>query len=185
MVQPASYPHVRSVLYFFLICLLISWFLMVLQTFRSRVRKFSVTLCWMLCLATHFTNTFTPVTPHTGSYCCYCETYANEQHCRIEKFAYCYNSQTSKFVSLSLSLFITYSVLTVKSLVFMVKDYSSYLILPKMCPQFALPPGTSECTKCWWVHQSTAFYACTGVWQFTCLYYVWMVTTTRQVHRIV
>jgi hypothetical protein len=84
----------------FFCMLLFSWFLIVVQAFRSSVRKFSITICWKLCFATHFTNTSTPVSSHTGPYCCYYETYANEQHCRIEKLPYCYNSQISKSISL-------------------------------------------------------------------------------------
>jgi hypothetical protein len=46
---------------------------------------------------------------------------------------------------------------------------------------YSLPAGTSECTKCWSVHQSFAFYPCPRIWQFTCLYYVSLVRATRQV----
>jgi hypothetical protein len=98
MFQPTTAQYLSRVfwMFYFFGCVLIS----ALQAFRSSARKFSITLCWKLCVATYSTYAFTLITTHTRSHCCYCETNANKQHWRIKMLSYCYNSQTSEFSSL-------------------------------------------------------------------------------------
>jgi hypothetical protein len=76
---------------------------MSLQAFRSCVGKFSITICRELYFTTYYTSAFTPISPLSWAYCCYCETYAIQQHYWIEELSCCYSSKTCE-LHLSLSL---------------------------------------------------------------------------------